>query len=123
MIDAATLPPPPDWTHRYADGNNNTYYIAATTLVYSPISALQSSSGYYSGGQPATLALTSVQYQAILLLFEQAKTAVAAHQDQRTKFTSVLHFRALHQTILLAHQTDTNQNLQKYLNSFVTKQG
>lgn len=45
---------------RYVDGNNNTYEIGEQ-LAYRPITPAESSSGMYSGGAPATVALAPAQ--------------------------------------------------------------
>ncbi|MBX2894473.1 MAG: hypothetical protein KF763_03465 [Cyclobacteriaceae bacterium] len=56
----------------YADGSANRYEISTRELRYLPIKPEESSTGTYSGGQPAQVGLNEEQYNRLRSLFEMA---------------------------------------------------
>lgn len=58
--------------YEYADGAGNLYIINLKSIEYRPITKAQSSSGIYSGGQPQTVKIDSVQYQTISMMLDRA---------------------------------------------------
>lgn len=55
----------------YADGNANRYQILPDRLRYIPVKPEESSTGNYSGGEPADISLSAADYQKLQNLFEQ----------------------------------------------------
>jgi hypothetical protein len=112
--------PPPDWTYSYTDGNNNTYYITPHQVVYYPISPLQSSSGLYSGGKAAQKEITDKDYAALLTLIAKISQTPTDHQEERIKFASILHYRALNKTTILKHKATTTIQLESLLQKTIS---
>jgi len=69
----------------YLDGNNNTYTITDDRLVYRPVAPAASSSGSYSGGEPATIDLVREQLVELDGLFAQVLADTANHVTDRAK--------------------------------------
>lgn len=74
----------------YTDQNNNTYSISAKSLVYNPITAKESSSGAYDGGEPATVALTKEQFETMLSSAKALIEDTSKHSEMRRMMTAVL---------------------------------
>lgn len=79
-------------TFSYADGAGNRYQLdgGALTLTYTPVTAVESSSGTYDGGPAWSSALTQAQHDALVALFERALTATAEHRPDRAMGTGVV---------------------------------
>jgi hypothetical protein len=64
------------WEVRYSDGSGNRTSIwsdpAGAGWAYDPVQPIESSSGTYSGGDPATGVLTADQAAAVLAVFDDA---------------------------------------------------
>ena len=56
--------------YSYSDGSGNTYFITETTITYSPVTPLESSSGLYSGGEPANITIDKATFQNVVSLLE-----------------------------------------------------
>lgn len=69
--------------YAYIDGNNNVFEIFQTRLVYNPISPERSSSGEYSGGNPAQTALNSEQFENIEAKIKAVIKDKSHHLDSR----------------------------------------
>jgi hypothetical protein len=77
----------------YTDQNNNRYLAASGRLTYQPITAAASSSGTYSGGEPAEVPLAEEAFTQLLQL-SQVLLQLTEHQtDRRQMTTSVLGIR------------------------------
>ncbi|MCU0447450.1 MAG: hypothetical protein MUE85_21340 [Microscillaceae bacterium] len=74
----------------YIDGSNNKYIIQTDSLEYVPIRPEQSSTGMYSGGEPAKKALKPEDYQKILLEFDKIFANTELHIEDRIKTSGVL---------------------------------
>lgn len=70
---------------RISDGNGNLYEIGPTLLFYRPVSKKQSSSGLYSGGEPAALALTSKMQSELQEAIHKAFAQKSDHISNREK--------------------------------------
>lgn len=70
---------------RISDGNGNLYEIGPTLLFYKPVTAKQSSSGLYSGGEPAALALTAEMQNALQEAVHKAVAQKPDHISNREK--------------------------------------
>ncbi|MDD3687093.1 MAG: hypothetical protein PHE56_10055 [Bacteroidales bacterium] len=52
---------------KFADGNGNKYTITQEKIIYDPISAAESSSGVYSGGEEKAVTIKSTDFYSIFL--------------------------------------------------------
>lgn len=68
-----------------SDGNGNLYEIGPTLLLYRPVTAMQSSSGLYSGGESAALALTGEMHSALRETIHKALAHKPDHISSREK--------------------------------------
>jgi len=75
---------------QYSDQNNNHYSITRTSLIYTPVTPEESSSGVYSGGDPAEVQLTKDEFNTILSLSEKIMKASEGNEMKREMLTSVL---------------------------------
>lgn len=71
--------------YQYADGNANVYIISPDTLEYVPVKPQESSSGFYSGGEPKKVKLTTQEFQNLVTLIEAAMKNTDAHMQERVK--------------------------------------
>lgn len=83
LLIAACMIPQPKLV--YADGSANRYEISAHELVYVPVRPETSSTGRYSGGEPATVELSAAQYRQLKTLFEDALAQTDQQQTDRIK--------------------------------------
>ncbi len=73
-------------TYTYADGSGNTYILTEQNvkiLGYVPITAKESSSGVYHGGEPVQKQITDAQYAAFVSAIEKAIQNRSIHIEQR----------------------------------------
>ncbi len=52
-------------SYLYIDGNNNDYEICGDSIIYTPVTAIESSSGEYSGGNQKRVKISTEQFQKI----------------------------------------------------------
>ena len=71
--------------YQYVDGNANVYIITPDTLEYVPVKPQESSSGFYSGGEPKKVKLTAHEFQNLVTLIEAALKNTDAHIQERIK--------------------------------------
>jgi hypothetical protein len=76
--------------YQYSDGNANIYIITPDTLEYIPVTPQESSSGFYQGGDPKKVALTSQAFQTLAALFEAAKNNSEIHIAERKKGSGMI---------------------------------
>ncbi|MCE7863875.1 MAG: hypothetical protein DYG99_10070 [Bacteroidetes bacterium CHB5] len=69
----------------YADGSANRYEISTHELKYIPVKPEESSTGMYSGGEPAQVTLSKEQYNHLKNLFETALTQTDQQIPDRIK--------------------------------------
>lgn len=62
---------PKQMTYQYSDGSNNTFIITSNSRKYLPVSAEQSSSGLYDGGQEKTVKISAEEYKNIRDIIEK----------------------------------------------------
>jgi hypothetical protein len=74
----------------YADGSANRYEISSTELKYIPVKPEESSTGMYSGGEPAQIALSNEQYSQLKNLFESALAQTDQHIPDRIKTSGLV---------------------------------
>lgn len=82
------MSPQPELT--YADGSANFYVITPTQLNYIPVKPEESSTGMYSGGEPATVTINSQQYATLKTLFEKALTQTDQQIPDRIKTSGLV---------------------------------
>lgn len=73
--------------YTYADGSANRYVITASSLQYIPVKPEESSTGMYSGGEPAEVNLTEEQFKNLQQLLEKAISAMGNHITDRIKMS------------------------------------
>jgi len=78
------------YRYTYTDGNNNRWEIATTAIHYKPVTAAQSSSGMYSGGEARSIALAEGAFAEAEALLQAALFAQESHSTQRSMGTAVL---------------------------------
>lgn len=74
----------------YADGSANLYKIGQDWLEYVPVKPEESSTGFYSGGEPKTVKISPDDFQKIKSLFEKAFADKSQHIADRTKMSGVV---------------------------------
>lgn len=74
----------------YADGSANRYEISASELRYIPVKPEESSTGMYSGGEPARIALSEEQYKRLKNLFEAALAKTDQQIPDRIKTSGLV---------------------------------
>lgn len=77
-------------TIRYVDQNNNVYFITPTKIKYQPITPEESSSGTYSGGEPADLAIKIDAYNAVKAMANDIISNKKIQTNQRRMLCSML---------------------------------
>lgn len=80
----------PSVHYEYADGNANRYVIADEAVHYIPVTPAQSSTGFYSGGEPALVTITPAQFQSLQKLLEEAIADSTCHSAERPKGTGMI---------------------------------
>jgi hypothetical protein len=76
--------------YRYSDGSGNTYVVTTSLLRYDPITPERSSSGTYSGGEPAEVKLGLDGYKKLAALFEEAIGDRSVQQTDREMMTGLV---------------------------------
>ena len=80
----------PNPTYEYADGSANLYVLNETELRYLPVTAEESSTGMYSGGEPKTVAITSAEFDDLRKLFDEALERTSIHIPDRMKTSGMI---------------------------------
>jgi hypothetical protein len=76
--------------YEYADGNGNRYTVTPSLLTYDPVTPERSSSGRYSGGEPARRNLTPLEYDSIYQLLEKAIHNRSVHISDRIMMSGAI---------------------------------
>lgn len=74
----------------YLDQNNNQYRLSAEELRYQPVTPQASSSGTYSGGEPAVVQLPPEAWPRLLQLSRALMLDQASHAPRREMLTARL---------------------------------
>ncbi len=104
----------------YLDGNGNQYQLDQTHFSYKPILPIESSSGFYSGGDPKKIQLTIKQKQEIEKLFERiSKTKENEKGKFREKGTGLLIYTEKENRVEILYKKDskTKKQIEKILTS------
>lgn len=76
--------------YQYADGSANVYILTSDSLEYVPVKPEESSTGFYSGGEPKKVALTPQQFRTVRAMLETAKTKHEIHLPDRIKTSGMI---------------------------------
>jgi hypothetical protein len=76
--------------YEYADGSANLYLLTEKELEYLPVRPEESSTGFYSGGEPKTVSVTVEQYNKLKDLFDQALENTSIHIADRMKTSGMI---------------------------------
>jgi len=76
--------------YSYSDGSGNTYHLYKNRVEYLPIQPSESSSGTYSGGQPAVRKLGQEDYNLIRTALESGIADTASHVSDRAMNTGLI---------------------------------
>lgn len=76
----------------YKDGNNNTWEIKESSVVYIPVSENESSSGEYSGGKRRNISINSEKFSKIQALAQAAIADSSSHLTIRKMGSAQLLF-------------------------------
>lgn len=69
--------------YSYIDGSNNEYIIQPDSIIYDPITPIESSSGEYNGGEPKRVKISTTQFEKIELIIKAILKDKANHQKTR----------------------------------------
>jgi hypothetical protein len=85
--------PSPPWSVSYHDGSGNAFQFEPTStgdsarFSYSPVTPEQSSSGMYSGGEPASGTLDAERVRGLWKRLHQLEAETTLHAEERGKGT------------------------------------
>jgi hypothetical protein len=98
-------------TIHYSDQNNNHYTISSGRLKYDPVTEEESSSGTYSGGSPAEIALIKSDFKRISELAEKIMVNSEGKHSRREMLTSMLTISTKDKTVsaILKKSEDRSQ--------------
>jgi len=105
----------------YADGSANLYFITKELIQYAPMTPMRSSSGTYSGGEPAEVAISPKQFQAVKKVFEDAATTTANHIPNRVKMSGRISFKQDERSFNLRAKSNSQKTVEDILNKLLGK--
>lgn len=76
--------------YEYADGSANIYLLTENELRYLPVIPEESSTGFYSGGDPKTVVVTPTQFNELKSLFDLALEKTSIHIPDRMKTSGMI---------------------------------
>lgn len=74
----------------YTDQNNNRFFISSEIIRYQPITAIESSSGTYDGGEKKFVSISHQTFISLVRIAKEIASDTASHSDQRRMTTSVI---------------------------------
>jgi hypothetical protein len=77
-------------SYQYADGSANVYVLTTDSLEYIPVKPEESSTGFYSGGDPKRIALTPEAFRNLRAMLETAKKKHEIHIPDRIKTSGMI---------------------------------
>ena len=77
-------------SYQYADGSANVYIIKHDSLEYVPVKPKESSTGFYSGGDPKKIALKPEEFRTVQAMLEAAKKKHEIHIPDRIKTSGMI---------------------------------
>jgi hypothetical protein len=76
--------------YEYSDGSANRYIVTQDSIQYIPVKLEESSTGFYSGGEPAHEKITSEQFNDVQKLFEDAINKPEIQIEDRMKTSGLV---------------------------------
>jgi len=77
-------------SYTYADGSGNLYKISTDSIECIPVTKENSSTGMYSGGEPAKKAISESDYKSIQLAVEELFSNKSIHIKDRIKTSGMI---------------------------------
>ena len=104
----------------YLDFNNNSYKVSTDRISYEPIRIEDSSSGEYSGGEPAEAALTEDEFLEIYELAKAIMKDKTLHRNKRRMLTAMMiHHQEEEAEKYILARTEPQRTFAKALKSYV----
>jgi len=76
--------------YEYSDGSANRYIITKDSIQYIPVKPEESSTGFYSGGEPGREKINHEQFNDVQKLFEAAMNKSEIQMDGRMKTSGLI---------------------------------
>ncbi len=107
----------------YVDGNGNRYSLIGNKLTYDPVQPINSSSGTYSGGDPASIELNEEQIEQLLKTISEARENKADHTEKRTmgSATIFIYVEDEPHRFMLKMRSVSKKNIEKILKELISK--
>ena len=77
-------------TYVYFDGSANKYTITQSSIKYDPVTPEDSSTGFYSGGEPYQKNIDPLQFESLEAVFKKAIQVKEDQTSNRDKGTGML---------------------------------
>ncbi|MEL6675281.1 MAG: hypothetical protein AAFR61_23940 [Bacteroidota bacterium] len=101
----------------YVDGSGNRYHLLDQQLTYAPMTPEHSSSGTYSGGDPAVKNLSKTELSQLKEKAEGLVADTTCHTQMRTMGTGTL--RAGEKRVLLSYRCRSKQAFESWLKALL----
>lgn len=109
-------------TFQYADGSANRYIISKEMIEYVPVKKENSSSGFYSGGEPAKKEITPEEFSLIERMLMALIDQRNLHIEDRVMMSGVItHNSECHKEKYIIKPCDQIRELEKFLKELVLK--
>lgn len=106
---------PADTVYIYADGSANLYFVTPNFVEYAPMTPERSSSGMYSGGNPAKTPLSKESFSIIEEVIAMAVKNTANHIPNRIKMSGNIHFVKENKSYNLAPNSSSKNSIEAML--------
>lgn len=106
---------PADAVYIYADGSANLYFVTPTFIEYAPMTPERSSSGMYSGGEPAKVPIDESSFSIIEEVIESFTKNTADHIPDRIKMSGNIYFVKEGKSFNLAHNSNSKNGIEAML--------
>jgi hypothetical protein len=77
-------------SYEYLDGSGSTYIITSTSIEFKPISAKESSTGFFDAGDPYKVEINKTQFESLKQVFGKSIAHRADQTEMRSKGTGML---------------------------------
>lgn len=111
-------------TYQYADGSGNAYIINNKAIHYKPITAKESSSGEYSGGDEVIINITEDVFNEIKIMLEKAILNKSIHIENRIMMSGLIVIVNNNNTrkIIIKPKCVEQSEIENYLFKIIRKQ-
>lgn len=86
--------------YEYSDGSANRYVLTADSLEYIPVQPHESSTGFYSGGEPKKKSINRQTYELIKRALNDALSNTSIHVADRAKMTGLITIKSKQQVVI-----------------------